>query len=218
MKYKINKKKNVLKLIKIIKMSKCGFCGIFGHNIRACEEIIRQTPGIVDKFEAFILEGSIALFVYLNSEPMCNIKLLGTRFGMKGSLTKQIYIQNIMTICYPGSSYGTAEQQRQEKMRQHNISVENSMGTETSKKTIEKYLKTKVECSVCLEYISKGNIATLSCGHEFCAECVIRTVKSPTLRNLCALCREPLTHLKNMCSNDIAMRKFVNEGIARYSD
>jgi len=49
------------------------------------------------------------------------------------------------------------------------------------------------ECSVCLEEVPSTNIMVLGCDHQFCVDCIIKTIKSTTIQNNCAICRSPIT-------------------------
>ena len=45
------------------------------------------------------------------------------------------------------------------------------------------------DCSICFENYKKDEFVKLNCGHEFCGNCVLETVKNPNLLARCALCR-----------------------------
>lgn len=50
----------------------------------------------------------------------------------------------------------------------------------------------KCECSICLDENEINNFIKLGCNHEFCKDCVIKTIKTTQTRNTklcCALCR-----------------------------
>ena len=52
------------------------------------------------------------------------------------------------------------------------------------------------ECSVCFDTdVDVNNVVRLQCKHQFCADCIIHTIKSPALRNSCPLCRANITQI-----------------------
>ena len=75
----------------------------------------------------------------------------------------------------------------------------NEIIQEMSIKTIKiQYLETKedetkedydCDCSICFENYKKDDFVKLNCGHEFCGNCVLETVKNSSLLARCALCR-----------------------------
>jgi hypothetical protein len=66
-----------------------------------------------------------------------------------------------------------------------------------------KSLKNKVECSVCLETCTVRMMGIINCKHEFCIDCISKTIKSSSLKKNCPLCREPIKsvnlRLKSTC-------------------
>jgi hypothetical protein len=52
----------------------------------------------------------------------------------------------------------------------------------------------ETECAICYENINHENKVTINCRHEFCGDCIKKTIVAckPTLSPVCALCREPM--------------------------
>ena len=60
----------------------------------------------------------------------------------------------------------------------------------------EEHLEFDSECSICYEEKSKTQQAKLGCGHTFCGECIVKTMKtSNTTPVRCSLCRETVTNI-----------------------
>ena len=53
------------------------------------------------------------------------------------------------------------------------------------------------ECAICLDAIIKINFVKLGCGHDFCKDCIIRTLQNETKEYVsCALCRSEVKTIK----------------------
>jgi hypothetical protein len=53
------------------------------------------------------------------------------------------------------------------------------------------------ECSICYEGKKSKNFVKLNCNHEFCKECMIKTLETHTANNLrCALCRSDIKSIQ----------------------
>jgi len=64
----------------------------------------------------------------------------------------------------------------------------------TTVETLEKKEQyEKCDCSICFENFEKDKFTKLNCGHEFCSDCLIRTIKSCSPR--CAFCRTDITNI-----------------------
>jgi len=54
----------------------------------------------------------------------------------------------------------------------------------------------KCDCSICFENLEKEKFVKLDCGHEFCGDCLLGTIKTTKSNNLrCALCRTDITNI-----------------------
>jgi hypothetical protein len=51
----------------------------------------------------------------------------------------------------------------------------------------------KCDCSICFENFDKEKFTKLNCGHEFCSDCLIGTIKARNPR--CAFCRTDITNI-----------------------
>jgi hypothetical protein len=65
------------------------------------------------------------------------------------------------------------------------------------------------ECAICLNSeISKSNVVTLNCEHQFCGDCIIGTLKShkktSELEPRCALCRANISEIKTNSADVLA--------------
>jgi hypothetical protein len=49
------------------------------------------------------------------------------------------------------------------------------------------------ECPICYEPMNNNNYVMLNCHHEFCKDCIKKTIKSTTCNKDCALCRCKIT-------------------------
>ena len=50
-------------------------------------------------------------------------------------------------------------------------------------------LRDDLECSICLDTITKINITVTKCGHIFHESCIKKLFEASTLRHVCPLCR-----------------------------
>jgi hypothetical protein len=58
------------------------------------------------------------------------------------------------------------------------------------------------DCSICLEKVDSCKIVKLNCKHEFCNECIIKTIKTENRNTLCcALCRAEISNITSRCEN-----------------
>jgi hypothetical protein len=49
------------------------------------------------------------------------------------------------------------------------------------------------ECIICLEEKNKNTFVKLNCSHDYCKECIIKTIKSDKrTKPCCPLCREEI--------------------------
>lgn len=59
-------------------------------------------------------------------------------------------------------------------------------------------IKQLCECNICYDEKKINNFVKLGCNHEFCKDCIIKTIKTVHNNKLCcALCREEVTHIKS---------------------
>ena len=60
----------------------------------------------------------------------------------------------------------------------------------------EEHLESGSECSICYEEKPKTQQARLGCGHTFCGECIVKTMKTSNATPVrCSLCRETVTNI-----------------------
>lgn len=64
----------------------------------------------------------------------------------------------------------------------------------------------KCDCHICYDKLNKYEFAKLNCGHEFCNDCTIKTIK--TNKIICPLCRHPIHQIT--CYTDEIKDKFDN--------
>ena len=70
-----------------------------------------------------------------------------------------------------------------------------------------KNVNEKCECSICLDENEISNFVKLGCNHEFCKDCVIKTMKISHNNLCCALCRsevKSITSRTNLIHNELA--------------
>lgn len=70
-----------------------------------------------------------------------------------------------------------------------------------------KNINEKCECSICLDENEIENFVKLGCNHEFCKDCVIKTMKISHSNLCCALCRSEVTSITsrtNLIHNEMA--------------
>jgi hypothetical protein len=71
--------------------------------------------------------------------------------------------------------------------------------------------ETSSECSICYEEKNESQCAELNCGHAFCGDCIVKTMKVANAHQIrCSLCRTSVTQIvvadKEM---EIEMRRYV---------
>lgn len=81
------------------------------------------------------------------------------------------------------------------KIQEFNPNLENNIN-----------LDDKCECNICYESREKKNYVKLNCGHEFCKECIVNTLKSSNY--CCALCR---TDMKSFELYDKSIKSEFND-------
>jgi len=65
--------------------------------------------------------------------------------------------------------------------------------TTTVERLKKKEKDEKCDCFICYENLKKENFTKLNCGHEFCSDCLLGTIKA---RNpVCAFCRTNITNI-----------------------
>lgn len=197
-------------------MTKCSFCKQTGHNINACNHESKDIA-----LEKFALCYSLATTTTQLQQQLLKFSLLEIKIisitlcGSRATFSKHehiVIISDKFNIPEPPLQPPLPAQQqpgritrslaRTMRMRQqqHSTPPPTTIRPPTPPRTRTDNNDFKVsqlqECAVCFDTdIHVNNVVLLQCKHQFCADCVIHTIKSPALRNSCPLCRANITQL-----------------------
>lgn len=213
-------------------MTKCSFCKQTGHNINSCNHESKDIA-----LEKFALCYSLAtttaqLQQQLLKFPLNDIKIISiTLCGSRATFSKAqhvVIISDKFNIpnplpaeLQPGRI--TRSTTRTNRMRR-DAQIETPRPP-TPPRPRDTITQTHIhddfkvshlqECAVCFDTdVHVNNVVRLQCKHQFCADCVIHTIKSTALRNCCPLCRASITQIYVNNSGD-ARDKLRISGVIR---
>jgi len=224
-------------------MTKCSFCKQTGHNINACnhesKDIALEKFALCYSLATTTTQLQQQLLKFtLNDIKIISITLCGSR----ATLSKAEHVVIISAKfnipdseptpptpppaeLQPGRITRSRQRERERERRsRHNAPVPRPPTPPRPRDTITQ-TQTHVhndfkvshlqECSVCFDTdVDINNVVRLQCKHQFCADCIIHTIKSPALRNCCPLCRSNITQIYVSNSGD-ARDKLRTSGVIR---
>lgn len=220
-------------------MTKCSFCKQTGHNINSCNHESKDIA-----LEKFALCYSLAttttqLLEQLFKFSSGDIKIISiTLCGSRASLTKAEHVVIISekfnipdpepirhipptpplpAELQPGRiTRSTARTNRMRRDIPRPPTPPRPRDTITQTHAHDDFKVSHLqECAVCFDTdIHINNVVRLQCKHQFCADCVIHTIKSTALRNSCPLCRASIKQLYVSNTGD-ARDKLRTSGIIR---
>lgn len=188
----------------------CSFCRRTGHNISTCNSL----PIIIFERETIVF-----IQIMISSQNEILLENLRNHLLIKSiedaNLVKAFAISrcrantrtNIITcidlivqyFTTYGVSYFLMESQRRINMSmyENSIVLDTKFHIKTQLSKNQYNLEEKCECNICYEELEKKIFIKLDCGHEFCKDCIKKTLQNETRRTpCCAFCRADIKNLE----------------------
>jgi hypothetical protein len=205
-------------------MSSCFFCRSSGHNIRNCNSIslIRFEELCIQKYRSFgipcFFRNWLINFVLIEVHM---VKAYSIRYcGAENSTNIMICLQLIETrisnlVLRINNQHIQYDNSDNEMFNELFYSFLDILGTQLQteicretkfnigRKIIECSDNENYECNICYEKFEKKNFIKLNCNHEFCKNCLKKTLESTlTVEPFCAYCRAEIKNME-ITSQDI---------------
>ena len=156
------------------KPKRCSTCGILGHNKRSCEQPTKEHKGSV----------------------CANVKRMLDNMSLSHSRPVKIKQATILLDYLAFHRWFVLSHHNFQKIvlnKLKEFETQNFPNTEYYRKIFTKPKVKKIktnECPICYEKLQDINVCTTKCGHSFCHQCMMKSLK---WNNKCPSCRDKLS-------------------------
>ncbi len=190
----------------------CSFCRRTGHSITTCNStpIILFERNCLNFIRFNIYDGVTEFRNFILEETLNNSNVVKAfairRCGASMRSNVDICIESIIQYFTPHIQNSQERERMNEAMMfldmmsrvRELIAADNrKFNIKTKISETQENLEEKCECNICYEEHKKKNFATLDCGHEFCKECLKKSLQNER-RNIpcCAFCRSEIKNVE----------------------
>ena len=189
----------------------CSFCQFPGHTIRQC--VSPRSFVLKDELEGFMNINNIhysyppIIYQFVLRYSYRDIRMMTVigRNGLNLNQTKEtLTLALVNYICQERQRRYLRREQlrdpmyedlRREQLRREQMYQESEKNVHTIKFIVrnENEIQTVAEeCPICYDFIQPSNLCLTNCKHQFCTECIMKSLKN---KSSCPCCREKIVTL-----------------------